>query len=51
MISARTKAALAAAKVRGRVLGGFRGRPGTAADTAKARTAQKRNADARADRH
>ena len=37
MISARTKAALAAAKARGTVLGGFRGRAGTADDTALAR--------------
>ena len=36
MISARTKAALAASKARGKKLGGFRGRAGTAADTAKA---------------
>ena len=49
MISARTKAALAAAKARGRVLGGFRGRAGTATDTAKARAALKHNADARAE--
>ena len=37
MISARTKAALAAAKARGTALGGFRGRAGTADDTARAR--------------
>ena len=37
MISTRTKAALAAAKARGTVLGGFRGRAGTADDTARAR--------------
>ena len=49
MISARTKAALAAAKARGRVLGGFRGRPGTAEDAARARATHKRNADARAE--
>lgn len=48
MISARTKAALAAAKARGRQLGGFRGRAGTAADTAKARASLKQNAEARA---
>ncbi|MEE7506817.1 recombinase family protein [Methylobacterium mesophilicum] len=40
MISARTKAALAAAKARGQRLGGFRGRAGTAEDTAKARLAR-----------
>lgn len=40
MISARTKAALAAAKARGQRLGGFRGRTGTAEDTAKARLAR-----------
>lgn len=40
MISARTKAALAAVKARGKKLGGFRGRAGTAADTAKARAAR-----------
>ena len=40
MISARTKAALAASKARGKHLGGFRGRAGTAEDTAKARTAR-----------
>ena len=39
MISARTKAALAAAKARGQKLGGFRGRAGTAEDAAKARKA------------
>ena len=39
MISARTKAALAASKARGKKLGGFRGRAGTAPDTAKARAA------------
>ena len=37
MISDRTRAALAAAKARGKRLGGFRGRAGTAADCAKAR--------------
>ncbi len=40
MISARTKAALAASKARGTRLGGFRGRAGTAADTARARAAR-----------
>ena len=49
MISTRTKAALAAAKARGRVLGGFRGRAGTVEDTARARETLKRNADARAE--
>ncbi|MGE8127641.1 recombinase family protein [Methylobacterium sp. NPDC080182] len=48
MISARTKAALAAAKARGRVLGGFRGRAGTGDDTARARAALQCNADERA---
>ena len=37
LISARTKAALQAAKERGQKLGGFRGRAGTADDTARAR--------------
>ena len=49
MISARTKAALAAAKARGQALGGFRGRAGTAEDAAKARAARGRNADAQAE--
>ena len=40
MISARTKAALAASKARGKKLGGFRGRAGTAEDTARARAAR-----------
>jgi DNA invertase Pin-like site-specific DNA recombinase len=40
MISARTKAALAASKARGKKLGGFRGRAGTAKDTARARAAR-----------
>jgi DNA invertase Pin-like site-specific DNA recombinase len=35
MISDRTRAALAAAKARGKRLGGFRGRAGTAADCAR----------------
>ncbi|GJD46805.1 hypothetical protein AFCDBAGC_4689 [Methylobacterium cerastii] len=49
MISARTKAALAAAKARGQKLGGFRGRAGTAADTARAREARAGNADSHAE--
>ncbi|MEE7493719.1 recombinase family protein [Methylobacterium oryzae CBMB20] len=48
MISARTKAALAAAKARGRVLGGFRGRAGTAEDAATARAVARSKADMRA---
>jgi DNA invertase Pin-like site-specific DNA recombinase len=48
MISERTRAALAAAKGRGKRLGGFRGRVGTAADCAKARHARSDNANARA---
>ena len=39
MIGERTRKALAAAKARGQKLGGFRGRAGTADDTAKARKA------------
>jgi hypothetical protein len=39
MIGERTRKALAAAKARGQKLGGFRGRAGTAEDTAKARKA------------
>lgn len=49
MISARTKAALAASKARGKKLGGFRGRAGTAADTARARTARSLKADTQAE--
>ena len=49
MISARTKAALAASKARGKKLGGFRGRAGTAADTALARTARSQMANAHAE--
>jgi DNA invertase Pin-like site-specific DNA recombinase len=50
MISERTRAALAAAKARGRVLGGFRGRSGTKKDCARASqvrvaAAQRRAAD------
>ena len=48
MISDRTRAALAAAKARGKRLGGFRGRTGTAADCAKARQAKSLAAAARA---
>jgi DNA invertase Pin-like site-specific DNA recombinase len=48
MISARTKAALQAAKARGVVLGGFRGRPGTAQEAARARAAKTEKARARA---
>jgi DNA invertase Pin-like site-specific DNA recombinase len=48
MISDRTRAALAAAKARGKRLGGFRGRAGTAADCAKARQASSLAARARA---
>ncbi|MCE4226753.1 recombinase family protein [Methylobacterium sp. C25] len=49
LISARTKAALAAAKERGQKLGGARGRVGTAVDTAKARAVRAAKADVRAD--
>jgi DNA invertase Pin-like site-specific DNA recombinase len=48
MISDRTRAALAAAKARGKQLGGFRGRAGTAADCAKARRAKSLAAKSRA---
>jgi hypothetical protein len=48
MISDRTRAALAAARARGKRLGGFRGRAGTAVDCAKARQARSATADARA---
>ncbi len=48
MISERTRAALAAAKARGTVLGGFRGRAGTCIDLAKARAVRSAKADSRA---
>jgi DNA invertase Pin-like site-specific DNA recombinase len=48
MISDRTRAALAAAKARGRVLGGFRGRTGAATDLAKARAVRSAKAQERA---
>ena len=48
MISERTRAALVAAKARGKRLGGFRGRAGTATDCAKARQARTDSATARA---
>ncbi len=47
MISARTKAALAAAKARGKVLGGYRGRAFTDADHAAAKHARQTRAVAR----
>jgi len=48
LISQRTCAALAAAKARGTVLGGFRGRAGTGTDLAKARTIRTAQAKQRA---
>ena len=48
MISDRTRAALAAAKERRTVLGGFRGRAGTSADLAKARAVRRAKADSTA---
>lgn len=48
MISARTKASMKAAKARGVILGGFRGRPGTAQEAAQARAAKSQKAQARA---
>jgi DNA invertase Pin-like site-specific DNA recombinase len=48
MISARTKAALAAAKAKGKKLGGFRGRAGTREDCAAATRALVAKAAARA---
>jgi len=48
MISTRTKAALAAAKARGRRLGNLNLRPGSAAGTAVAREAHTRQAEERA---
>lgn len=48
MISERTKAALAAAKARGAVLGGFRGRAGTCTDLKKARASRTAKAKQRA---
>lgn len=48
MISQRTKAALAAAKARGTVLGGFRGYVGTADDLNRARAVHAAQADERA---
>jgi DNA invertase Pin-like site-specific DNA recombinase len=49
MISARTKAALAASKARGKKLGGFRGRAGTIEDLVKARAARSSAARSQAD--
>jgi DNA invertase Pin-like site-specific DNA recombinase len=48
MISERTRAALAVAKARGQVLGGFRGRAGTCADLTKARAVRTAKARERA---
>jgi DNA invertase Pin-like site-specific DNA recombinase len=48
MISQRTKDALAAAKKRGKVLGGFRGKVPTAKDRARSAETRQRKADARA---
>jgi DNA invertase Pin-like site-specific DNA recombinase len=48
MISDHTRAALAAAKERGTVLGGFRGRTGTCSDLAKARAVRVAKANSRA---
>lgn len=48
LISDRTKAALAAAKKRGTVLGGFRGRAGTCTDLEKARAVRTAQARGRA---
>jgi DNA invertase Pin-like site-specific DNA recombinase len=48
MISDRTRAALQAAKVRGTVLGGFRGRAGTRTDLTKARAVRSAKANQRA---
>src|SRR5436190_2136029 len=45
MISERTRAALAVAKARGTVPGGFRGRAGTFTDLAKARATRTAKAD------
>lgn len=47
-ISERTRAALAAAKARGAILGGARGRAGTCTDLAKARAARTAKANQRA---
>jgi DNA invertase Pin-like site-specific DNA recombinase len=48
MISERTRAALAAAKARGKSLGGFRGRAGSCTDLAKARAVRVAKAKQRA---